>query len=366
MRILATLLAGGVFTLDLISKWWVKTSSDLVYYPVVDGFVTIQHVRNTGIAFGLFNDLNSPWKPFVLSAIAVAAVVAVIFYLVKTPSHERLALLSLGLLLGGILGNFTDRILNAYVFDFITLHWKDAFTWPTFNLADASISTGVFLLVLQSLIPSAKRIPSATACLIALSLVGTVRAQTDDSVVRRLQQRYDRIESLTARFEQTFTSRGISNTETGIVMMKRPGKMYWEYQQPTKKFFVADGEKTFFYVPKDNQVLVSELDLENSNSPLMFLFGKGDIERDFLVSSGSDPSKPQVIQLRLTPRQPNPEFSYVVLEVASESYLVRRLIVVEPIGQQNEYRLEDLRENVQIPDQRFKLDIPSKVEFIEQ
>ncbi len=370
MRIVALWIAAGVFALDLLTKWWVTHLVWLHYhaYSIIDGLFKIQYVRNEGIAFGLFHDLNSQWKPAILSLIAVIGISLVGFYIYHTPKEDRITLFSLGLLLGGILGNFSDRLVHKSVVDFMTLHWHNQYFWPTFNIADAAISTGVVLILFKTFILDGRRARHASGLLVMpLLLQGPVALDTG-TIVARLQNKYDHISSFEARFEQTFRSRGISETESGIVMMKRPGRMYWEYKSPVEKYFVADGKKTYFYVPKDHQVLVSDLDLENEQSPLLFLLGRADIERDYLVSSENEAETIDADDfiLRLTPRKPQPDFSYVLVEIAPSDYLIRRLTVVEPIGQENEYLLTDFQQNVQIPDRVFRLKIPPNVEVIEQ
>ena len=125
MHRLAFILGAGVFLLDILTKWIVKNSLALHYYPLIDGFLTLQYVRNEGIAFGMFRDLQNEWKPLVLSVIAVAAIVVVCYYVLTLPRNDRLTFLALGLLLGGIAGNFLDRAMHGYVVDFVTLHIHD-------------------------------------------------------------------------------------------------------------------------------------------------------------------------------------------------------------------------------------------------
>ena len=119
---------------------------------------------------------------------------------------------------------------------------------------------------------------------LAFLLIGVPsKAETADEVVIGLQEKYEQMESFSAEFDQIFQSRVIQLKESGIVMMKKPGKMYWEYQKPTSKFFVADGQRSYFYVPRDRQAIISELNLSEIQTPLLFLLGKGDIQEDFQV-----------------------------------------------------------------------------------
>ena len=246
MRYFTLALGFSVFALDLLSKWLVKENLCPREYSVIDGFFTIQCVRNEGIAFGFFHSVDSTWKPVLLSVVAILAITFVFYYILKTPSSDKLSFLALGLLLGGILGNFTDRLLNQYVFDFLTLHWEDKFAWPTFNLADSAISTGVAIILIKTLLDSKKTATAVCLFLVSLASLPLCHGQEIDNIIDSLQAKYNRIDSFSAEFEQTFSSRGIEMTENGVVLMKRPGRMYWEYREPTEKYFVANGEKTYF------------------------------------------------------------------------------------------------------------------------
>jgi outer membrane lipoprotein carrier protein len=152
------------------------------------------------------------------------------------------------------------------------------------------------------------------------------------------------------------------------VGVKKPGRMYWEYRKPIQKYFVVDGDDCRFYVPKDRQVVHSKLDRDAAGAPLLFLLGKGDLERDFqaLEEQEEKASQPGNWMLRLVPRAPQGEFEFIVLEVTPGTQQIARLIVVEPIGNRNEYRFTSIQENVKIPDRLFKLDIPPGVEVVRQ
>ena len=203
--------------------------------------------------------------------------------------------------------------------------------------------------------------------ILVMILVGaSSRAEGLDELVSRLQKKYEELESFSAQFDQLFQSRILQLKESGIVKMKKPGKMYWEYQHPTSKFFIANGQTSYFYIPRDSQVIVTELDLSEVRTPLFFLLGKGDIQKDFQVEleEQEEALEPANTLIRLTPKQPQGEFSFLLLEVDSSSYLIRRLVVVEPIGNRNEYILSDFQENIRIPDKQFDFKIPEGVEVM--
>jgi signal peptidase II len=153
MRFRYYVITALVFFLDHATKFLVRQrlEVDKDSIEVIAGYLRISHVHNYGVAFGLFADIQSVWKPFVLASMAVVAVVVILMYSARMPSQRMLLQLALALTLGGIVGNFTDRILHGFVVDFIELHVHDAFHWPTFNVADSAITVGIALLLLDTI-----------------------------------------------------------------------------------------------------------------------------------------------------------------------------------------------------------------------
>src|SRR5581483_896365 len=117
---------------------------------IFPNFFRFSYALNRGVAFSLFADVEFNIK-WVLAAISALAAAMVVHYLARTPVNRRRLCLSLSLLLAGILGNLIDRIRLGEVVDFIELHWRDQFTWPTFNVADSAICIGAVLLALELL-----------------------------------------------------------------------------------------------------------------------------------------------------------------------------------------------------------------------
>jgi signal peptidase II len=118
---------------------------------VLEDFWHFRYAENTGAAFSFLAD-SAEWfrAPFFI-AITLVAMVFIIAYFRKTQPGETWPRLALALVFGGALGNFIDRVRLGYVIDFISWHWYDKATWPTFNVADSGISVGVAILVLHSL-----------------------------------------------------------------------------------------------------------------------------------------------------------------------------------------------------------------------
>ncbi len=200
-----------------------------------------------------------------------------------------------------------------------------------------------------------------------LLVFGTAWAQNATEVVQKLQEKYEKIESFSAHFQQRFRSHNSQREESGIVLMKKPGKMYWEYRQPTSKVFVSNGKRIYFYVPKENQVMVSDFELDAASTPLLFLLGKGEIQEDFQVRFEwqEEACQPGNLLLRLTPKRRQSEYSHLILEIMPSSYLIYRLSVIELIGNRNDYIFTKFRDNVAISDRQFRFKVPRGVQVIE-
>src|SRR4026209_296159 len=142
------LAAFGIYMADQATKAWaVKTLRFGEERVVIPGFFQLIYTENPGIAFGQLQEGGSFGRWFFV-VLAVLAAVAVFYYFMRTPRNDDRVLGACALLLAGIAGNLTDRARLGYVIDFIVLH-AGSWHWPTFNVADASITIGALLLALD-------------------------------------------------------------------------------------------------------------------------------------------------------------------------------------------------------------------------
>src|SRR5216683_3840671 len=102
-----------------------------------------------------------------------------------------------------------------------------------------------------------------------------------------LQRKYDGIKDFSADFTHAYEGGVLRKqiTERGQVLVKKPGKMRWDYSAPEPKQFVSDGVKMYSYIPQDKQVIVASVPPdEQAPTPALFLAGKGNLTRDFTPS----------------------------------------------------------------------------------
>ncbi len=142
------LTAFGIYMVDQASKAWaVRALRFNAGQTVIERFLYLAYAENSGIAFGQLQEGGSFGRWF-LAILAALAAVAVVVYFLRTPRTDDRILGACALLLAGITGNLTDRVRLGHVIDFIEVH-LGAYQWPTFNVADAAICTGAFLLAVD-------------------------------------------------------------------------------------------------------------------------------------------------------------------------------------------------------------------------
>jgi outer membrane lipoprotein carrier protein len=208
---------------------------------------------------------------------------------------------------------------------------------------------------------------------LVLALAATASAQTPppagaDAVARDLQKKYDRISDFSADFVHSYRGGVLKQqaTERGRLLVKKPGKMRWEYTSPEKKIFVSDGHTLYSYIPQDKQVIVSTVPPQDqATTPAMFLTGKGDIIRDYQVAFDKVAEAPSgSIALRLTPRRREAEYDWLTLVVQPGSLRLLMLITVDTQGGRSAFTFSNLKENVGLADKEFVFQMPRNVDVV--
>src|SRR5437762_12368074 len=145
----------GVYLMDQASKAWAVRRVRFEDRTIIRGALDFVYAEDRGIAFGQLQEGGQFGRWFFV-VLASAAAIAVLFYFLRTPRNDDRVLGACALLLAGILGNLTDRVRLGYVIDFIVLH-AGQYHWPTFNVADASITIGALLLAYDLVVDQRRR-----------------------------------------------------------------------------------------------------------------------------------------------------------------------------------------------------------------
>src|SRR5262245_14699694 len=188
-------------------------------------------------------------------------------------------------------------------------------------------------------------------------------------LTQSLQLKYDSIKDFSADFVHTYQGGVLHKqlTERGRVLIKKPGKMRWEYLAPEKKLFVSDGVKIYSYVREDNQVIVSAVpEGDRAGAPVLFLAGKGNLTRDFTPEIVDVPAgfPSQTRAVKLVPKVPQPDYDALILVVDQQSLMLRGIVTIDAQGGRSAIAFANLKENVGTPDKMFAFSIPRGAEVI--
>lgn len=201
--------------------------------------------------------------------------------------------------------------------------------------------------------------------------IGIAQAQDRPPVLevaRSVQRNYDNVRDFSADFVHSYTGGVLRQqvTERGTVLVKKPGKMRWTYTSPEKKVFVSDGVKLYSYIPDDRQVTVTSVPAgDQTSTPALFLAGKGNLTRDFVVSYAEVPGAPSdTWALKLVPTRHETDYEWLILVVDKRTSQIRMLVTSDAQGGKSTFTFSRLQENVNIPDKQFVFQIPRGVEVI--
>ena len=200
----------------------------------------------------------------------------------------------------------------------------------------------------------------------APGLLAAQAQQSPDAVAKALQARYEKIRDFSAEFVQTYRGGVLKTTtqERGTVSVKKPGKMRWVYTNPDRKELVSDGSKTYWYVPADKQVLVSDVSPSSqASTPVLFLSGKGDIARDF-TASYADTATTGTTALKLVPRKPEPDYEYLIVILDPATLQIRGLTTRDRQGGDSAFTFTNMKENRGLSDKDFVFRIPRGVNVV--
>ncbi|PLX50027.1 MAG: outer membrane lipoprotein carrier protein LolA [Desulfobulbaceae bacterium] len=191
------------------------------------------------------------------------------------------------------------------------------------------------------------------------------------AIAKRIQERYDAMSSLRARFEQhtTLTAmRGRDQQGSGVVVIQKPDQLRWDYEEPSRQVLVCDGEEVSFYLEKENQLIVSKASAYlTEDLTYAFFTGTGDLLRDFIVEDApAEMAEPGSYCLRLTPRKSHAQVRHLFLWVDETSFELWRLRIVDHLESITDIRFSDIEYDQHFADSYFLFVPPKGTEIILQ
>lgn len=209
--------------------------------------------------------------------------------------------------------------------------------------------------------------PAVSALLLVLLCVPMVGAQSElDQLINGLQAKYNKLSSLSADFTQIYNAPGQkSRRESGRVLLRKPGKMRWDYTAPETKLFVSDGKWLYEYIPADKYASRSAVkDSGDMRAPFAFLLGRGNLRRDFktIEFAKESPARAGNKVLRMVPKRAA-DFKELVLEIEPATLQISRLTLIESGGARSDFLFSNVRENAPAGADQFTFKAPAGVEL---
>jgi outer membrane lipoprotein carrier protein len=221
----------------------------------------------------------------------------------------------------------------------------------------------------MSLIRRAAVVAVAACAVLGSHLAVRAADSTAPELAAALQRKYDGIKDFSADFAHMYEGGVLRKqiTERGHLLVKKPGKMRWDYSTPEPKQFVSDGVKMYSYIPQDKQVIVASVPPDDeAPTPTLFLAGKGNVTRDFTPSLVDTPAGMPAGSraLKLIPKAKQRDYDWLVLVLDPASLAIRGLLTVDAQGGKSSFSFTNLKENVGLADKEFTFTIPRGVDVV--
>jgi outer membrane lipoprotein carrier protein len=183
-------------------------------------------------------------------------------------------------------------------------------------------------------------------------------------LLKTVEQRYNRTDSLQVLFREEYTKTGhAQRSESGVLELRKPGRMRWEYADPKGKLVVCDGKTLWMYTPSDNRVDKSPLkQTDDMEAPIAFLLGKLHFEKEFRNITGKPEGSDTLIAAE--PRSDNLPYSAVQFLVTADGR-IRNVKVTRLDNSIMVYSFDQEKLNPKLDDKLFHFEVPSGAELVE-
>jgi outer membrane lipoprotein carrier protein len=204
---------------------------------------------------------------------------------------------------------------------------------------------------------------ASAACLCGQQPSPTAKAPTARELATRVDHHYDSLRSLKAAFTEDYTGLGMNRTESGTLLLAKPGRMRWDYNSPTGKVFLLDGKYGWSYTPGEPQVWrVAARQLDDLRSPLRFLLGHTDLEKELSnLAESSDPSDRGLLVLAGQPKGQENRVGRVALRVEAATGTIVAIEIDEVDGAITRFTFTAQQPDAAIPPETFRFTPPKGV-----
>lgn len=185
-----------------------------------------------------------------------------------------------------------------------------------------------------------------------------------EKLLKSVENRYNRTQSLKLDFAESYagTGRPVAS-DSGVLYLRKPGRMRWEYSTPAGKLFLSDGKEVFLYSPEERQATRSKLkESEDMRAPLAFLLGKLDFGREF--KSFEMRSEGDAVWIVAAPK--SDALAYTKVEfLTTPDGGIHRVKVTGQDQSKLDFTFSNERDNVPVPESLFRFQAPPGVQIVE-
>ena len=210
-------------------------------------------------------------------------------------------------------------------------------------------------------------LPAACGAALALGAAAELCAQATMSaagIAAKVDGHYNALHSLEVHFVQTYTGMGMNRKESGVLLLKKPGRMRWTYTDPDGKLFVLDGKYGYFYSPGETEAQkVDAKKLDDLRSPLRFLLGHTELQKELAGLHGSCDAG-GICELAGVPKGLEQRISSLKITAAPDG-TIRSMTIEETDGVTNQFTFSGEADNVPAADTAFQFVPPPGVHVVE-
>jgi outer membrane lipoprotein carrier protein len=188
----------------------------------------------------------------------------------------------------------------------------------------------------------------------------------EQAALDAIQQNYEKVLTFEADFIQKSYIKMMDKTQDvkGTVSIKKPGKMKWDYGAPDTQILISNESTLWLYVPDEEQATKVPIEsIYSSNTPALFLAGKGKLTQAFNVESVNLDKDP--ISITLTPKADDQAMTRLQLFANKKNYQITGSTVYDKLGNKTEIRFSNIKTNREIPEKTFQFQAPANVEVLD-
>lgn len=203
------------------------------------------------------------------------------------------------------------------------------------------------------------------AAFLLLFLPAVAQQPTTHSLAQRVDRHYNQLHSLKAQFTETYSGLGRTRSESGTLLLLKPGRMRWDYSNPSGKIFLLDGKYAWFYTRGDPQVQrIAAKQLDDLRSPLRFLLGHTQLEKE-IDHLAVAPAANGTFTLSGIPHNQEKRVQRLTLTVTADGTIIG-IEVEETDGADTRFTFTGELANIPIPSAQFRFTPPPGVPVIDE